>query len=316
MIKSRTVFVLGAGANVPYGFSTGGGLIDILRGKDPQTVMGNAGNQITKLESAKFLDAVIDNMLPSIDAMLEHRTDLVKVGKRVMATILYTQEAAAGPRSFLEDWMSLIFSRMADEAATLEEFAQNAVSFVTFNYDRYLEHRFIRGLVARYNVSASNAWVPISSMFIHLYGSLGDLPEQLSGGSNAGRIVPFGAPEPEDTYHLGLALSVAENLLTIVHDAAQPPATFNEALKRFQTAQQILFLGFGFGKKNIERLGTAAIPKSTNVDCTTYGMTPEEVLDSVVPAFPNHELSNLRRAGSTADKSICLFLRERIRWLK
>lgn len=209
MLTQNTVFILGAGANVPYGFSTGGGLIDKLRGVDPQARMGNAGQQITRQESEAFRLAMLDNLLPSIDAMLEHRADLVKVG-------------------------------------------------VTFNYDRYLEHRFIRGLVARYNVNPRQAWEAVKMMFIHLYGSLGELTEQGTVAPNA-MMVPLGAPETNDTYNLGLALQAAEQMITIVHDAAQPPESFAEALRRFQTSERCVFLGFGFGRKNVERLQTFMI---------------------------------------------------------
>jgi hypothetical protein len=316
MIKKRTVFLLGAGANVPYRFETGGELLQRLRGIDPQAVMGNAGEQITRADASAFRAAVLDNMLPSIDAMLEHRTDLVKVGKRVMATLLYQAESGAGPRSFDEDWMALIFESMASDAPTLQAFAQNPVSFVTFNYDRYLEYRFVRGLVARYRSSERDAWAAITGMFIHLYGSLGNLPEQGPAGYNDGTIVPLGAPETADTYALGIALPIAENMIRIVHDAAPLPETFDQALKRFQTAEQVLFLGFGFGKQNVERLRTGHIPGSALVDCTTYNMTPAEVIDTVLPAFPNHTLNDLRRKGTTGNCSIRLFLRERISWLR
>jgi hypothetical protein len=316
MITKRTVFVLGAGANVSYGFSTGGGLIDKVRGVDPRELMGDAGEQITRVESAAFRAAVLDNLLPSIDAMLEHRPDLVKVGKRVMATLLYKQEGAAGPMSFDEDWMSLIFTKMADGAATLDAFAQNAVSFVTFNYDRYLEHRFIRGLVSRYNVDGHTAWQRIAGMFVHLYGSLGKLAEQASPDPRSGELaVPLGAPDTEDTYVLGLALAIADNSIRIVHDAAALPESFADATRRFQIAQQVLFLGFGFGAKNVERLRVDRIPSTVPLTCTTYAMTPTEVLDVVIPAFPNRDMKELRRIGSTGTTSICLFLRERINWL-
>lgn len=317
MITKRTVFVLGAGANVPYGFSTGGGLIDKVRGVDPQELMGNAGRQITRVEAASFRAAVSDNLLPSIDALLEHRTDLVRVGKRVMATVLYTQEAAASPISFDEDWMSLVFAKMAEGAATLDTFAQNPVSFVTFNYDRYLEHRLIRGLVSRYNVDGRAAWQKIAGMFVHLYGSLGKLPEQISLDSRDGELaVPLGAPDTADTYVLGLALPIAENSIRIVHDAALLPESFTVATRLFQTAQQVLFLGFGFGAKNVQRLRTDTIPSTVPLTCTTYAMTPAEVVDIVIPAFPNRDMKELRRIGSTGTHSICLFLRERIGWLR
>ena len=54
MLAKRTVFVLGAGANVPYGFSSGGGLIDKVRGVDPRNLLNNAGRQITRAESEAF----------------------------------------------------------------------------------------------------------------------------------------------------------------------------------------------------------------------------------------------------------------------
>jgi len=308
--------VLGAGANVPYGFSTGGGLIDKVRGVDPRSRMGNAGQQITARESEDFRSAVNDNMLPSIDAMLEHRSDLTKVGKRMIATILYEQEANARPKSFDEDWMALIFEKMTTGAPNLEAFAMNPVSFLTFNYDRYQEYRFIRALVARYRVGEHAAWRAISPMFVHLYGSLGALPEQaVTTGVNG---IPLGAPETGEIYNLGLALASAESMITIVHDSEQPPESFNIALQRFQTAQQCLFLGFGFGKKNVERLQTVRIPNEAVVSCTTYGMTPAEIHDSIYPAFAGRNLQNLHRQivqGVIDNRSIKQFLREQIRVL-
>jgi hypothetical protein len=85
----------GCGVNVPYGFSAGGDLVEKVCGVDPQVLMGNAGRQITAGEAVAFQTLVVDNLLPSIDALLEHRPDLMKVGKRVIATILYQQEAWA-----------------------------------------------------------------------------------------------------------------------------------------------------------------------------------------------------------------------------
>jgi hypothetical protein len=314
VITNRTVFLLGAGANVPYGFSTGGGLIDLLRGQDPRTLMGNAGEQITRAESAAFKDAVTDNMLPSIDAMLEHRSDLVKVGKRVMATLLYQQEAVAKPKSFDEDWMALIFDRMATEAPTIERFGQNPITFITFNYDRYLEYRFIRGLKSRYRATERDAWEAIKHMFLYLHGSLGFLPEQAPAGYRNPTVVPLGAPETDDVYTLGLALSVAENMIRIVHDDERAPAVFDKAHAAFSDAKLVLFLGFGFGAKNVERLRTVTIPESVVVDCTSIGMTDAEYAEWVLPGFPNqHRHLRHRHVGQT---SIRQFLRERISYLK
>ncbi len=313
MINRNTVFVLGAGANVPYGFSTGGGLVQRTRSLDPRALMGNAGNQITAQESAAFAAAASDNMLPSIDALLEHREDLQKVGKRVMATLLYQEEATARPRSFEEDWMSLLFSYMSEDAKP-DEFSRNAVSFVTFNYDRYMEHRFIRGLVARYRVEPREAWQKIAHMFVHLYGTLGDLPEQRPAETRIGEVVPLGAPDTPDMYTLGLALPLAENAIKIVHNvpSGATQERFDDALRRFLAAEQIFFLGFAFAKKNVERLRTDRVATPVVVYCTTYDMTPAELDAFVFPAFPRAPPTELRHQGSTGNKSISQYLREHV----
>jgi hypothetical protein len=309
VLSNRTVFLLGAGANVPYGFSTGAVLVDKLRGKDPRTLMGNSGEQITRAESNAFKQALDGNMLPSIDSMLEHRQDLWKVGKRVMATLLYQEEAGASPRSSDTDWMALIFDRMCANARTVEEFGQNPVWFVTFNYDRYLEYRFIQALVQRYNVPAQRVWAAVGQMFLHLYGSLGPLPEMAPIQAGA-QPIPLGAPDTEDTYTLGLALSSVENSIRIVHDHETPPAAFADAGRAFLSAQIILFLGFGFGSKNVERLRLDTIAPPIYVNYTAYGMTEAEIAEQVSIAFPLQSIGV--PPSHTRQWSIRQFLREGI----
>jgi hypothetical protein len=316
MIKKRTVFILGAGANVPYGFSTGGGLVDKVRGKDPRVLMGNVGQQITQRQSEVFRQAVDDNLLPSIDAMLEHRPDLAQVGKRVMATLLYTEEAAAAPRKFDEDWMSLIFSNMARDAPTVDHFGENPTSFVTFNYDRYLEHRFIRGLVARYRADGREAWQKIKHMFMHVYGTLGILPEQGGYGAANTQPINLGARDEPGVYTLGLALPVIERTILTVHDVADSRATFGEAVQRVQSAEQVFFLGFGFGEENVQRLQTHRIPNSAAIYCTTYDMTHAEINALVVPAFPGRPPPVMRVNGLTGSESIKRFLREFVQTIR
>ena len=147
-------------------------------------------------------------------------------------------------------------------------------------------------------------------MFVHFYGTLGALPEQAAEGS--ADVVPLGAPETADTYTLGLALPVAETAIRIVHESESLPPSFAESLQRFQSAQQVFFLGFGFGRKNVQRLQTNRIDKDVYVNCTTYDMTAAELHDAVYPAFPNHELREIKRGDPSDKRPIRLFLREHI----
>jgi hypothetical protein len=107
------------------------------------------------------------------------------------ATLLYKEELAARPGNTDEDWMALIFQYMAKGADTLTQFSNNPVTFVTFNYDRYLEYRFIRGLIARYNVQSHEAWTALRGKVLHVYGSLGDLPERVSAHARHGGEFAF-----------------------------------------------------------------------------------------------------------------------------
>jgi hypothetical protein len=322
MIKKKTVFVLGAGAHVPYGFSTGEGLLVRARSLGIEQMSEATEGQLHKQELIPLRQALTDNFLPSIDALLEHRQDLRRAGKKLMLSLLLDEEARALRSEWTadEDWMSVVFQYMAENAASLPQFSENAVTFITFNYDRFLEYRLIRGLVARYNVAADEAWKVISKFgFFHMYGSLGHLPEQVSTNTNG---IPFGAPETEDTTYRGLALQRAENVIQIVHDTADNSAV---ALQEIHSAatQQICFFGFAFGKVNVDRLQTKQILPSVPIYCTTYGMTAAEVTDFVNPAFPNHGYWSPNgtyvnpkapngASVTKADETIKEFLRQRI----
>lgn len=301
--------MLGAGANVPYGFSTGIRLLEKARATPIDELMGNAASQLPRAAKQEFSQALEDNMLPSIDAMLEHRRDLWSVGKRVMAALLYSEERNAHVRAD-DDWMSLVFENMAANAAAPEHFSQNPVTFVTYNYDRYLEYRLIRGLTAQYRTDERAAWDVLKGFgFFHVHGSLGHLPAQRPQEEDRpGTTVPLGAPESEEVYTLGLALPLAENSIRIVGDAVVGPA-YEAARDAIANAEQVIFLGFGFGRENVARLRTSNIsPARTPVYATAYGMTDAEIDDLVVAAFPGH----IGVRARIRDVPIRQYLRERI----
>jgi hypothetical protein len=323
LISKKTVFVIGTGAHVPYGFSTGEGLLVRARNLNVDQMHKAVQEQIGKTELAALAQTLKDNFLSSIDALLEHRQPLRQAGKKLILSMLLDEEERALNNRWAadEDWMSLIFQYMAEGAASPDQFATNPVTFITFNYDRFLEYRLVRGMVARYDVSAREAWEVISKFgFFHIYGSLGPLPEQTAPTDMRG--IPFGALDTEEVTYRGLALQQAEHAIQIVHDAG---SNVGEALERLHTGsnQQIFLFGFAFGKVNVDRLQTKQIPASIPVFCTTYNMTSAEVADCVTPAFPNHGFwspngslisGNMPNAAivTKADMTIKNFLRERI----
>src|SRR6185437_10732142 len=75
----------------------------------------------------------------------------------------------------------------------------DGVTFVSFNYDRCVEHFFRHSIAGLYGVNAATSAKVVGSLkVLHPYGSLGPLP------SVDGRGIPFGGqPHGDDWVGLG-----------------------------------------------------------------------------------------------------------------
>src|SRR4051794_13366991 len=94
MLKEKTVFVLGAGASVPFGFPSGAKLAELIC----NFFLDNSDRQIkipgfTLAEIQTFARSLRLSSAYSVDRFLEHRPgDYVLLGKRVLAAILMAFE--------------------------------------------------------------------------------------------------------------------------------------------------------------------------------------------------------------------------------
>lgn len=92
MITEKTVFILGAGASMPYGYPSGRQLknqvIETLRkdsgpGFKRLIDFGYRPSQLKIFRDALFLSGKL-----SVDALLEHQPELVNIGKSAIAFVL------------------------------------------------------------------------------------------------------------------------------------------------------------------------------------------------------------------------------------
>src|SRR5579872_4927746 len=185
MIDRPTVFVLGAGASEPYGFPLGRGLVDeaIMRLQNEGDTRLGMVQEVCGCSRAallEFVTALERSASPSIDAFLEGRRDYVELGKAVISALLipYEGEDALFTRgttpSLARRWYHYMLDRMG---ASPDEFVRNALSIVTFNYDRSLEHFLLVALENRYGIGRERAAVLLERIsIIHLHGQLGSLP--------------------------------------------------------------------------------------------------------------------------------------------
>jgi hypothetical protein len=154
---------------------------------------------------------------------------------------------------------------------SLEEFAENRVSFVTFNYDRVVEHFFHTSLVNTFGKGIEETGKIVEQIpVIHLHGRLGFLPWQNTQG-----VVTYGAPTIDK--------QVMDTLLKeikVVHEDITDgrDKEFTRAKELLAEAERVYLLGFGFGARNMERLGLKQLPQQQGIPkATAAGLTQHEL---------------------------------------
>lgn len=271
MITTPTVLVLGAGASRPYGFPLGGELnkevqqlLDKVRSDGTHCLM----MQVAPLVGADrsllmdFADALRDADRFSVDAFLEHRPEFVLAGKAAIAAALMPYEDDRR-NAIRGDWYQYLFNKMA---ATPEDFAQNKLSIVTFNYDRSLEFYFERVLRNSFGLGDDEARELRKSVpIIHVHGQLGDLD------ANSDTHRPYG-PDRD-----AASVVKASQSISIVHEEA-PSERIVAATQALEQARIVCFLGFGFHATNIRRLGYTIYREGGDqqIYATTYGLGNDE----------------------------------------
>jgi hypothetical protein len=226
----------------------------------------------------------------SIDAFLETRQEFLTIGKAAMSIILIRYEKPETLWRFENNnWLRYLFGRM--RANTLEEFANNEVAFVTFNFDRSLEHFLFTSLHRTFGRKESEVAAVLSKIpLIHLHGRLGFLPWQ---------------KETSRPYSHQLSRELVEMCVSdikLVHEELKDgrDKEFEEAKRLLMAADLIYLLGFGFGTVNISRLGLAGLPQNRAI-ATATGFTQHEVAalharcGSKISIYPNHNIESLFR---------------------
>jgi hypothetical protein len=272
MLTKRTVLVLGAGASKPFGFPTGLELSDIVsrqfqKGQQIFNNLGVLGHSETVM--ADFREKFYKSGRNSVDAFLEHREDLLEIGKLAIAATLIPKENEEDLFTYKDSWLRLLYNNMN---ASFEDFGKNTLSIITYNYDRSVEHFFMTSLQNSYRREIKDCLEVLNKIpIIHLHGSLGPLPWQVKPG------------EPNRPYHYGYdndILEVARRHIKIIHEDIDDvrDADFALAKKLLNEAEQILFLGFGYDPINLERLKIRDInPNGKTIRGTSWGLGQSEL---------------------------------------
>ena len=244
MITRKTVFILGAGASMPYGFPTGEWLIkeivSLTRNNPSKPIFMR--DEFINTNPIEFSFNLQESRCPSIDTFLGHRPEFLDIGKLAIAMTLAVFENDAAfhqPNTDAGPWYGYLWQEMMPAKG---DFGKNAVSFITFNYDRSLERCFFLSLKAlhRYQhedeVLAELKAIPI----VHIHGALGD-PEF--------REHPYRINHTEEEL-----VEISKRLKIISQDPSGNPQ-FEEAKALIHAADRVCFLGYGFHEANNAGLG-------------------------------------------------------------
>jgi len=247
MIRRKTVLVLGAGASNPYGYPLGAELRQHLI---QELVIGDnpPSHPLTILRSLDFADEMIRDFRAalwksgtgSIDDFLEHRPEFIPVGKTAIADLLIRKENPGILFDAARNWYQHLFKHLN---CRFEEFGENALAIVTFNYDRSLEEFLYQVLQNRYGKDPQlTAEAVMRIPIVHVHGSLGNLPWQASDGR------PYASDLSLEQ------IRSAASSIKIIHENGGDDSEFRRASDLLTQASHIVFLGFGYHETNLDRL--------------------------------------------------------------
>lgn len=251
-VVPRTVLVLGAGASKPYGFPLGPELRDAVCGLSTVEAMGlfsELGFHYSELE--QFRKELRTSGYSSVDWFLEMRPEYASIGKAAIACCLIPFEHHARlfpPSAPKEHWYELLVNQL-DDPLPLGEMGERGVAVLTFNYDRSLEHYLFKVLSTRRRSDAQAVEELRKLQIVHLHGTLGAYPSLQEGGRE---YRPDLTPE---------SVNIAREQVVVVGEADDSTPEFVRARDLVAQASRIIFLGFGFHRASLARLGFGAESK-------------------------------------------------------
>ena len=269
MITKPTVLVLGAGASIGFGYPSGPQLIRqidrLLPKPRVRDLLSKAGFDVPQLQ--RLQTALVHCGRTSIDALLEHREDLLEVGKAAIAYIIMAKENGS-KRKLFGDYENNWYMYLFDRLGPITRWTENRLKIVTYNYDRSLEYSLFTSAQNSFDAPDTVIANVISSLhIIHVHGRLDPLPHE--DDNDAGRGYGKNAES-------GALIRRAAAGITIIHEKDDSASLLDDARGALSVAERICFLGFGYHEVNVTRLRFRDIPQNIPVSGTAFGLEEGE----------------------------------------
>ena len=269
MIERPTVFILGAGASCDYNFPSGRDLIfKIAEGARKRHMFQVVRDETDWMgfdiaEVIKCAEELVASELPSVDLFLENRPEYQQIGKALIARELISCE---NPLQFRrgkkQKWLEYLYGHMSPKKDT---FTRNQIAFITFNYDRSVEHFFFTALKSSFNLADDELWAMLAQIpIIHVHGQLGSFGPQ--EGARA-----FTPDVNENTIR-----TAAAGIKVIHENGTNFSPEYKRAHELLSQAEIVCFLGFGYQEDNVRRLRAGTIKSYEVFAGTGFGLESSE----------------------------------------
>jgi SIR2-like domain len=335
-LKSKTLFVLGAGASKEIGLPTGYELkhnlasrldirfkdgfaqtsgdfaiTDVLRhvvqsqnsqNRNINPYLHKAWQMVSALPQAISIDNYIDAL---------EDPDIELLGKIAIAREIIESEKNSLVYFKNRDDMPEMIKRVKDtnyhgifqllsegfRKSNFESMFEN-VAFISFNYDRSVEWYLHNAVLNFFGIDEREAASAVSKIrIIHPYGTLGELPLVQPQSAS----IPYGG-----NYRDNIA-QIANGLRTFTEQIADDKIT-SAIEAEVTSAHHIVFLGFGFHDINMRTLATQKKTVLRHVFGTALGVSKsdiEAIGDTIVQCFAsgseNQAFQQVRRIDLRSD---------------
>lgn len=244
---------------MPYGFPSGSKLREWLCNPD---ALRDLQVKFYKDDIDVFCKTFLHSGMQSIDAFLARRgahslyppyeNNLLEqkkfsdIGKAAIALKLIERENHNALFKTKEDhWYQYLWTNLAD---SLNDFGENKLSIITFNYDRSLECYLLIALQNSFGIGEIQAAEQLKKIpIIHVYGQLAELPHMCGDRAES----RFFKPDSSDP----VSIDAAARGIKVIDEGRNDDSVFGKAKKYLSEAERICFLGFGFDETNVNRLG-------------------------------------------------------------
>lgn len=237
----------------------------------------------------------------SIDNYLHTHSEerkIVLMGKLAIAASILEAEAACAIRvephgeikfgALTQTWHATFFRMLTEDVKkdAVEDIFENIV-FVSFNYDRCIEHYIAEALRNYFLMPRVDAQkLALKLKVIHPYGQVGKLPWQVRNDGG----VPFGL-----NYSPQILPSISDEIRTFT-EQVEDDGRLVEMRSVLTEAEQIVCLGFSYGRMNLELLKVGDNKKPYQGACygASYGISKQN------QAFLSYELRKVFRLTDIA----------------